>query len=335
MSFSELSANEARVMLDYRQTYQAYLAAREGERAFAGGMFWKTVNGAEYLVRSSNSRGGNKSLGRRSAETEQIFADYHSGKARSKARVAALKDTVREFAGMSVGLGLNRVPKVVAAILRRMDEFGLLGKNLQVIGTHALYGYEAVAGVRFDAGLMATTDIDFMWDASSRLKLVQLDAEVRQAGVLAVLKKVDASFEAVRSEGFRAVNQQGFYVDLVRPTPSPPWKSGVPDKLSAQDMQPADIPNLKWLLSSQKFNAMVIGQDGLPAPMVAPDPRAFALYKLWLSQQAERDPLKRKRDQLQGRAVAEMVIQKLPHLPFDAAAMQMFPLSVRAAADDF
>lgn len=329
MYYSVLSPNETRVLLDYQQTYQAYLAAKDSEAAFAGGMTWKTVNGADYLIRITQRRGGNKSLGRRSAETEQIFQDYHAGKIRVKARVASLKETVREFAGMSVGLRLNRVPSVTAAILRKLDEFGLLGKNLQVIGTHALYGYESTAGVRFDAGLLATNDVDFMWDSTARLKLAQFDDEVRQAGVLALLQKVDRSFEPVRAESFRAVNKHGFYVDLVRAAPNPQWKSAVPTKISANDITPAEIFNLKWLLASPKFRAIVIAQDGLPAPLAAPDPRAFAVYKQWLSQQPDREPLKRKRDALQAAAVADMVRQQLPHLAFDEPFARIFPAAVR------
>lgn len=42
---------------------------------------------------------------------------------------------------------LDRVSRLVAAILLRLlDGGGLLGKNLMVAGTHAMYAYEAAAG---------------------------------------------------------------------------------------------------------------------------------------------------------------------------------------------
>lgn len=40
---------------------------------------------------------------------------------------------------MSSGIGIKRVPAVVTAAQRKLDDFGLLGKNLMVIGTNAMY----------------------------------------------------------------------------------------------------------------------------------------------------------------------------------------------------
>ncbi|MDD5331035.1 MAG: nucleotidyltransferase domain-containing protein, partial [Sulfuricella sp.] len=249
-------------------------------------------------------------------------------------REAGLAQAVQEFAGMAKGIYLNRVPSIVTATLRKLDEYGLLGKNLMVIGTNALYGYEAVAGVMLDAGLMATTDIDLLWDARTMLKLGLLDSEVAEAGVLAILRKVDRSFEPARQGDFRAVNKHGFYVDLVKQAPSPPSKPGEPEQLAGGDLTPSWLPHIQWLLASQKFQAVVVGQDGLPAPMVAPDPRAFAVYKHWLSEQPDREPEKKQRDRLQAAAIIELVRGKFPHLPLDANAERMFPKAVRVGAGD-
>jgi hypothetical protein len=156
-------------------------------------------------------------LGVRSPETERVYAAFVSGKAHAKEREASLKQAVAEFSGMSRALGINRVPSIVTATLRKLDDYGLLGKNLMVIGTNALYGYESTAGVQLDAGLMATTDVDFLWDVRATLKLALLDDDVAESGVLAILRKLDKSFEPVRHAAFRAVNKNGFYVDLVKP----------------------------------------------------------------------------------------------------------------------
>lgn len=329
MYFSDLSDNQVRVSVDLRQTYEAYREARRNAGRYAGGMGWKTVGGHEYLVKVIDRRGGSKSLGPRSPETETLYAEFVAGKARAKEREAALKQSVKEFAGMARGVSLNRVPSIVTATLRKLDDHGLLGKNLMVIGTHAMYGYEAVAGVRFDAGLMATTDIDLLWDARSALKLALLDDAVAEAGVLAILRKVDRSFAPVRKGGFRAVNEAGFHVDLVKQTPNPPWGTGEPDRLAQGDLTPSWLPNIKWLLASEKFQAVVIGQDGLPAPIVCPDPRAFAVYKQWLGEQPDREPEKKRRDRQQAAATIALVRDRFPHLPLDENAERMFPASVR------
>lgn len=329
MLFHELSANQSRVSVDAKQTYEAYRDARRNAAQYAGGLGWKRVDVHEYLVKVINRRGGTRSLGPRSPETERIHAEFFAGKTRAKEREAKLKASVEEFAGMSRGVGINRVPSIVTASLRKLDDFGLLGKNLIVIGTHAMYGYESTAGVMFDAGLMATTDVDFLWDARATLKLAALDDEVADAGLLAILRKLDRSFEPVHRKGFRAVNKDGFHVDLVKQTPNPPWKSNEPARIAAGDLTPSWLPNIKWLLSSEKFNSIVIGQDGRPAPMVAPDPRAFAVYKQWLSAQPDREPEKKRRDQIQAWATVQLVRDKFPHLALNENAERMFPKEVR------
>jgi hypothetical protein len=329
LSFSELSPNQSRVSVDAKQTYEAYRSALRNADQYAGGLCWKRVDGHEYLIKVINRRGGTKSLGPRSLETERIHAEFVAGKARAKEREMALKVSVAEFAGMARSIGINRVPSIVTATLRKLDNFGLLGKNLMVIGTNAMYGYESAAGVMFDAGLMATTDVDFLWDARATLKLAALDDEVADAGVLAILRKLDRSFEPVRQKGFRAVNKDGFYVDLVKQTPNPPWKLNEPERIAAGDLTPSWLPNIKWLLSSEKFHSFVIGLDGQPAPMVAPDPRAFAVYKQWLSAQPDREPEKKKRDQLQALATVQLVREKFPYLALDENAERIFPKNLR------
>ena len=45
----------------------------------------------------------------------------------------------------------------------------MLGRDLIVIGTNALYAYEAVGGVFFDAPIMATEDMDILCDTQSNV----------------------------------------------------------------------------------------------------------------------------------------------------------------------
>jgi len=329
MYYSELTQNQLRVAVDLRQTYEAYREARRNQEKYAGGIAWKTVSGRDYLIKILNRRGSTKSLGPRSPETEAIYTEFLAGKARAKEREASLAASLNEFSGMARGVNLNRVPSIVTATLRKLDAHGLLGRNLMVIGTNAMYGYEAVAGVHFDAGLMATTDFDLLWDARARLKLAALGDDVAEAGVLAILRKVDRSFEPLNQGGFRASNKAGFFVDLVKQAPDPPWKDGEPERIANGDLTPSWLPNIKWLLASEKFQAVVVGHDGLPAPMVAPDPRSFAVYKWWLGGQDDRDPAKKRRDRQQGLATIALVREKLPHLPLDANAEGMFPKEAR------
>ena len=75
-------------------------------------MGWKSVGGREYLIKVLNRRGGTRSLGPRTVETEALYADFVAGKARAKEREASLAASVEELAGMARGVFLNRVPSI-------------------------------------------------------------------------------------------------------------------------------------------------------------------------------------------------------------------------------
>ena len=56
-------------------------------------MVWKTVDDKEYLIRTS-ATGAQKSLGRRSAETEAIYQGFKEKKQTMDERVSSLKTRV-------------------------------------------------------------------------------------------------------------------------------------------------------------------------------------------------------------------------------------------------
>ncbi len=327
MRYREFSSNQQRVLIDAGQIHEAYVAASRRLQSYPLSMYWKSVSGHEYLIKALNREGAVKSLGRRTPETEQIFAEFQSGKAAAKQDFAELQSRYDEQARINSALRIARAPRIMANLLRLLDSRGLLGCNLIVIGTNALYAYEAAVGVFFDPDIMATGDMDLLWDSRSRLKLAGME-ELPSSGLLGLLRKVDRSFAPVPQRGFRATNKEGYAVDLVKATPNPPWRNE-PSSIASDDaLVAAEIPNLKWLVSSPKFEAIVIGDDGYPARMVAPDPRAFAIYKAWLAEQKDREPIKKQRDRLQAIAVAELVREKMPHLKFDDEVLKAFPLDI-------
>ena len=322
--FDELSPLQAKNSIDIRQIFDAWrVASAQYQANYVGGMRWKNVNGSDYLIKTLNRTGGMKSLGPRNSTTEVVLREFHEGKMRTTERLNILSERIKEMSGIAKAVGINRVPNVVARLLRKLDEQGMIGKNIMVIGTNALYGYEAAAGCFIKSSLTATTDCDFLWDARSSLKLAGND--VREYGLMNLLRKVDKSFEPIRKDSYSCINKDGFIVDLIKPIPTSAWKNesskiGVQDEITA-----AEIPSLKWLLSSQKFEATVIGNDGYPALMVMPDPCAFAVYKLWMSRQPDRDPLKKNRDSMQAMVLSELIREKLPHLSFSDESQMIFP----------
>jgi hypothetical protein len=196
---------------------------------------------------------------------------------------------------------------------------------LFVVGTHALFAYEAASGVVFDSGLMATGDIDLLWDARRRLSLALVDA--RAEGVLGLLKKVDRSFAAQRNS-YRAVNDEGYYVDLLRPLEKDEARSAIAKIGEADDdLEAAALAGLHWLINAPKYEQTVVGADGRPLWMSCIDPRAFALHKYWISQRDDRDPLKRRRDIAQAKAVAAVATEYLG-LTFQAKDLSALPIDL-------
>jgi hypothetical protein len=227
---------------------------------------------------------------------------------------------------------IQRVPRVAAEILRLLDQRKLLGRNVLIVGTNALYAYEAAAAAFVDTSITTTEDLDILWDVRSRLTLVA-DNDVDQTGLLDILCKADKSFELSGPRSYRAVNREGYMVDLIKSEPKHMLKKERTQMGGSGDLRAAEIRNLHWLISSPKIYQVVIGQDGFPAAISAPDPRAFSLHKLWLSKQVNRQAVKKQRDHDQAIAVANLVVKYLPQYKFKASELRMFPKALLAEAE--
>ncbi|MBP7203265.1 MAG: nucleotidyltransferase domain-containing protein, partial [Propionivibrio sp.] len=188
-------------------------------------------------------------------------------------------------------------------------------KSFTVLGTQALFGYEAAGGVQFLTELLASGDIDLLYDHRQKMTLVssKLDGQ----GLLGLLKRADRSFECIRKRGFRAANAGQFMVDLIVPPRG--MHVGDPVSFAEDDLVAAEVPGLQWLLNAPKLDTVAVDETGWPTPLRVPDPRAFALHKAWLASRPDRDAIKKPRDLAQARAVAALVREHMPHLPFSEA----------------
>lgn len=276
-------------------------------------MRWKSVRGTEYLFRDKDRRGNGKSLGPRSPETEAVLAAFTARRAATHERLELIVEKIREQARLNKALRLNRVPRVVARVLRELDRAGL-HDSLTVIDTQALYAYEAVAGSHFLLELLASGDVDLLYDA--RQKLTVVSDKLNGEGLLGLLKKADKTFECVRENGYRAANAGQFMVDLVIAPRGMQASENI--TFSMADLVATEVPGLQWLLNAPKLDAVAVDEDGWPVPMRVPDPRTFALHKAWLSGLPEREPLKKPRDLEQARSVAKLVVDEMPQLSFEA-----------------
>ena len=211
-------------------------------------------------------------------ETEALLAAFSEGRVAAQERLKLITEKIQEQSRLNKALRLNRVPRVVARVLRELDRAGL-HDSFTVIGTQALYAYEAAGGAHFLLELLASGDVDLLYDARQKMTVVsdKLDGE----GLLGLLKKADKTFECVRENGYRAANAGQFMVDLVVAP------RGMQDSenitFAESDLVATEVPGLQWLLNSPKLDAVAIDEDGWPVPMRVPDPRAFAMHKVWLS----------------------------------------------------
>ncbi len=301
-------------------------------------MTWEETKGYQYLIKSyyDNESGlrKQKSLGRRSVETETLKADFERERAVAQDQKKVLGETLKRQSAINRVIGLGRVPLLSAEIVRQLDGAGLLGAGIRIVGTHALFAYEAACGVFFEPGVTTTEDIDFLYDTRQRLNLIGEETEPNTM-LLDILRKADRSFERI-NKSYRVQNQNGFVVDLIKPMRNPPWKPEPAVRLLDDDLDPAAIEGLVWLENSPSFEQLALDERGAPVHITTVDPRAFAIHKHWVSKREDRDPLKRRRDLEQARQVAGLVRAYLPQLPFNPQELRMIPKQVvDAAMTDF
>ncbi len=142
---------------------------------------------------------------------------------------------------------------------------------------------------------MATGDIDLLFDSRRSINFVISEA-VPERSLLKILRQFDKSF-ARTSQEYRAQNAEGYLVDFIKPMRNPPWKKDVNSigQSADDDLIAAEIEGLVWLENAPPFESIVIDDRGMPLRMVAPDPRVWAVHKLWLSNRDGREPIKKQR----------------------------------------
>lgn len=326
--FTTLTDTQSKYFINTEQLHLLYKDALIHSIDYRGGMSWKKINGVEYLYRRLDRKGNAKSLGKRSEKTEEIYSQFTQAKTKVQAQLFMLKNKLNEQARMNKALKIARCPQIVSNIVGALDNRGLMGSGIEIIGTNALYAYESMSGVQILQESLETTDIDLLLDSRAKISILAPET-FSPDGIIGVLKDVDDSFRIVEKSNFRAVNNDGFLVDLIRQMPNPPWANARVN-LGQNDMVATDIWNMKWMLSMPKVSQTVIAKNGMPFTMVVPDPRAFALFKFWLSESSERDPKKKGRDKAQSNIVRKLIEDYLPQFKFSSEQLKAFPSDVVA-----
>jgi len=310
----ELDPDAARQYIDARAAFAELERSRKNALQVRGGMVWKTVDDKDYLIRTSTT-GAQRSLGKRSAETENLYDSFTTQKNSIEERLSGLKAAVAKHERLNRALRVGRMPNIAVAILSRLANAGL-DTYFRVVGTHALYAYEAAAGVRFASEITSTRDIDLLWDTRRRVTFAQKLAQDAPS-MLAALQKVDKSFQVIEDQKFTAVNKDGFEVDIIRRIA----KEGDPHPIRLSDAEDdfwvVQAKRADELVNAPEFTDIVVAENGSLARMTTIHPAVFVSFKRWMSKEPDRDPLKRRRDALQADAVEWALHERLQHLHLD------------------
>ena len=317
MKFAELSNEQRRQLIDAQQAFAAWRPAAS-ELDKLGTLRSQASKGRRYLYEVHGSV--RRSLGPETPQLQRQKARHDAHRATLKKTVRALEKRLDDMAPVNRALGLGRIPTIAARILRALDREGLLGTHVIVAGTNALYAYEAATGTLLPTEHVATGDADLLWDTKQSLLLAATG--MRREGLMGILRRVDRSF--VVNYRFNATNNEGYVVDLLCPE-----TDDITTMNAGADLEAVPMPGIEWLLRAPQFEQTIIGGDGKPLRIAVPDPRAFALHKLWVSRRDNRDPLKRPRDVMHARIVANLIRTYL-RLPFTAKDMPWLSKELRA-----
>lgn len=305
------SDEQLRGLINLHQRYEVWLEAERKLRALPYDLRRKSVGGRDYLYEIFDRGGNGKSLGSMTAEAGQRLETYRAEKAELKDRRAASASLLDESSRLVRALRLPLLASEAGAILREADKRDLLGTHLMVVGTNALPAYAVEAGAFLWDAPDETEDFDLAWTMA--------EAAAGEQPLWSLLKAVDETFTVNSERAFQARNRRAYEVEIL----VAPSRAG--GMFRTDKPRPVPLPEQEWLLAGTPVDHVVACRDASPARILAPDPRWFAVHKLWLSAQEKRDPLKRRKDFRQGTAILNAVALAMPRYPLDLAFEQSLP----------
>ena len=305
----ELQPSQARQYIDAESIFLELRRVKLEAKELRGSMFWKREGGGDYLIRES-SKGAQKSLGPRSSEKEAIYGKFVTRKEMISKRLATLSLAAEDQQRLNKALRVGRVPNIVVKTLNALEACGL-DSHFRTIGTHALYAYETACAVRVMPDLLATQDIDLLFDSQKRMafahQLKRLDSSF-----IGALQKADPSFRTRSDQKQTAVNAAGFEIDVIRRFKTDKDLHPFRMSESEDDLWAVQIKGADRMLSAKKFSQVVVSVTGHMAVMHTMDPQTFVAIKRLVSASPDRDPKKRRKDALQADLVEHLIESRMP-----------------------
>ena len=153
-----------------------------------------------FLVRTS-STGSEKSLGAKTPENEQIYKKFIERRDLARERENGLREALKKHNRMNCALRVGRVAPLIVEISTAWRK--KTAEHFRVVGTHAMYAYESVAGVSFNDEAVATRDIDLLVDMRKTVAFATVLSKI-DSSMIGVLKKVDKTFRIRDSQKYTA-----------------------------------------------------------------------------------------------------------------------------------
>ena len=319
MSFNTEQRRQLQNLLQFYETW------KEVSRSFAqlpGGMYWRVINSKEYLYKYVTNTGVKQStsIGPKTPQTEAIAEDFQQAKKDLQERLDAIELRINTLAPIMRVLNLPAIDETAGRILRALDQADYLGKNILVIGTYAITAYEMTAETRFAEGFDATEDLDF----TIVINPANPSDPDFPRRLLLTLKEVDKSFVVSPSSSKTVVNKSGYRVDLLISNDLAPVMQ------RAMPWKPEPLEGQEWLALGTPVQQVLIDLTGWPVFLTAPDPRYFALHKLWLSKRPKRiRDGKAPKDAAQGKTLFKAIREFMPHYAIDDEFAQALPKELR------
>ncbi|KAF0174908.1 MAG: hypothetical protein FD124_2748 [Alphaproteobacteria bacterium] len=311
MAVPVFTEEQARTLINLEQRYEVWMEAELALALLPYDLRRKEVGGRAYLYEIRDRSGNGRSLGPWSDEHEARLAAYRAEKAGLKQRRDQSRERLDETGRLGRALRLPMLASAAGPILREADRRSLLGSHLLVVGTNAMIAYAIEAGGFIRDAPEETDDFDLAWSAT--------DTHANEHVLWDMLKAVDETFTVNLERTFQARNAKAYEVEILVASS----RAATMDRTDRP--RPVPLPEQEWLLLGKPVDHVVICRDGSPARIVAPDPRWFALQKLWLGRQPKRNALKRPKDLKQGRALLDAVRDTMPQYPLDGAFEKDLP----------
>ena len=328
---SEYSAAQRKQYINAKQLYEHYIQKKHHYYLnYNISMYWRESGGRQYLTKKSSRHSKVTSLGAKSPETEKIYQDFTAHKHALKEELKALKEKVEKNRKLNKIELLGRAPSALIEIYQKINELGLDEKML-LIGTNALYAYEAYCGVFVDEGQLATDDIDLLNKQNKELSVV-FDEVLPEGKLTQLLKLIDKSFEADESVPYRFRNKEGVLLEVITPVQC---KDAYGNQTASRftDVLELTMEGMQWLENSRIFKSMVVGSNGKCAMVSTIHPLEFAVYKNWLSLQPDREVIKKNRDYQQAQLVTQLIQEYMVNIDItkELSSMKHFKKSVVSA----